>query len=174
MAQVYVSMGSNIEPLPHLRAALNRLRQLFGDLMISSLYESPPIGFKGDNFYNLVVSFTTDSEVHTLIHILRTIEEDNQRQRGQKNQFASRTLDLDLLLYDDLILQEDTLVLPRTDIIQYAFVLLPLSELAPDGRHPITGQRYADLWERFAKTHADLKITLLKSCKGLYEPTSFW
>lgn len=157
MAQVYVSMGSNNNPIHHLRVSLNQLGQYYGKIQKSSLYESPAVGIKGDNFYNLVARFTTDTEVHTLVGNLRKIERNNGRHRGADCS-ATRTIDIDLLLYDNLVIQEDSLVIPRIDITHYAFVLLPLAEIAPTERHPITRQRYADMWEVYAKTrHPDIK-----------------
>jgi len=150
MAQVYVSIGSNIEPNRHIRAGLADMRQRFGTLTLSSVYESEAVGFEGDNFYNLVAAFETGEDVHSLANILRDIEKNNGRKRTEKR-FSARTLDLDILLYDDLILKDKHMEVPRDEILKYAFVLLPLSEMAPDIKHPVTGQSYADLWQAFDK-----------------------
>ncbi len=148
MAQVYVSIGSNIEPNRHIRAGLADMRQRFGTLTLSPVYESEAVGFEGDNFYNLVAIFETGVDVHSVVNILREIEKNNGRKRTEKR-FSARTLDLDILLYDDLILKE--MNVPRNEILKYAFVLLPLSEIAPALKHPVTGQSYADLWQAFDK-----------------------
>ncbi len=149
MPHIYISIGSNIEPLKHIRAGVQSLRTCYGNVRVSPVYESVAVGFTGDNFYNLVAEFETQTSVRAVSQNLAQIELDNQRQRDQEK-FASRTLDLDLLLYGDLILQEGKLSLPREEILTYAFVLCPLADLIPDAKHPLNGQTYAALWQAFA------------------------
>ena len=159
MAQVYVSIGSNIEPRRYISSGLDSMQQHFGGLILSSVYESEAVGFEGDNFLNLVALFETYKTIDELIAILQQIEADNDRKRVGKR-FSARTLDLDILLYDDLINEE--LAIPRDEILKYAFVLLPLSELAPNAKHPMTGQTYANLWQDFDKKGPDLwKVEVL-------------
>ncbi len=148
MARVYVSIGSNIEREQNIRAGLVELERRFGPLTLSTVYESEAVGFSGDNFYNLVAAFDTALTPQQVAAELRAIEENHGRVRNGPR-FSSRTLDIDLLLYDALILQEGKLELPRDEITKNAFVLLPLAELAPDLEHPVLHQRYADLWARF-------------------------
>ncbi|MEN8217406.1 MAG: 2-amino-4-hydroxy-6-hydroxymethyldihydropteridine diphosphokinase [Pseudomonadota bacterium] len=148
MARIYVSIGSNIEPLRHIRAGLADMQQHFGTLILSSVYESEAVGFEGDNFYNLVAGFDSGMDVHDVASTLRRIEKNNGRKRTD-NRFSARTLDLDILLYDELIFKD--MNMPRDEILKYAFVLLPLSEIAPELKHPVTGQSYADLWQAFDK-----------------------
>jgi 2-amino-4-hydroxy-6-hydroxymethyldihydropteridine diphosphokinase len=148
MARVYISIGSNIEPLHYIRAGLTDLQHQFGPLILSSVYESQAVGFEGNNFYNLVAGFDTVLTIYQVVDRLRYVEQQNGRQRHGKR-FSARTLDLDLLLYDDLILTADNLEVPRNEITQYAFVLLPLAEIAPTIRHPLTGQRYIDMAKQF-------------------------
>ncbi|MEN8107467.1 MAG: 2-amino-4-hydroxy-6-hydroxymethyldihydropteridine diphosphokinase [Pseudomonadota bacterium] len=147
MARVYVSLGSNIERERHIRAALERLKSLYGPLEQSTVYESDAVGFDSTPFYNLVVGFDTDVEPHVIQEVLHAIESDTGRART--SELGARTLDLDLLLYDDLVITEPDLVLPRADITRYAFVLGPLAELAGDACHPVSGERYADMWADF-------------------------
>ncbi len=147
----YISIGSNIDREKHIPASLSALKDQFGSLNISSIYESEPVGFTGDPFYNLIVSFDSNEDVKEIIHILRQIELDNGRDRDCKK-FSARTLDLDLILYGDLIINEGRLQLPRDEIEHYAFVLEPLAEIAGHLKHPINGLRYADMWEKFDKT----------------------
>ena len=148
MARVYVSIGSNIEREPNIRAAVQALREGFGTLTLSSVYENQPIGFEGENFYNLVVAFDTDESPEAVTAILHDIERRLGRERGP-SRFTSRTIDLDLLLYNDLIREQAALRLPRREIDEYACVLRPLAELAPEARHPRTGETFAVLWARF-------------------------
>jgi 2-amino-4-hydroxy-6-hydroxymethyldihydropteridine diphosphokinase len=155
MAQVYISIGSNIEPLRYIRASLVDLEQHYGTLTLSFVYESEAVGFEGNNFYNLVAGFDTKMDVHTVARTLRMIENNNGRQHTN-NRFSARTLDLDILLYDDLVLKDNTLEVPRNEILKYAFVLLPLSKIAPTLKHPITNQSYAALWQAFNKEEHSL------------------
>ena len=142
MPEVFLSIGSNIDRERNIASALAELERRFGPMVVSGLYETEAVGFEGPPFYNLV---------HEVAAILADIEEQHGRQR-ESTKFSSRTLDVDLILYGDLVLTEGRLKLPRPEITRYAFVLEPLAEIAPEGRHPVTGESYAGLWERFDKT----------------------
>ena len=150
----YISIGSNIDKELHIPASLIALEQHFGKLIVSSIYESEAVGFTGAVFHNLIVGFDADLEVKTVAKQLRQIELDNGRTRDSQK-FSARTLDLDLILYGDLIISDGRLQIPRDEIERYAFVLEPLAEIAPTLRHPISGISYAELWQNFDKT--DLK-----------------
>ena len=139
MAKIYISIGSNIDAENHI-----------GKLICSSVYESEAVGFDGDNFLNLVVSLKTDDDVLAVVKVLRKIEDENGRLRSGPR-FSPRTVDLDLLLYDDLILKDEDLDIPRDEITKNAFVLLPLEEIAPQLIHPETGLTMCDHWIRFDK-----------------------
>lgn len=148
MARVYVSIGSNIGREQNIRAGVAELRARFGTLILSSVYESEAVGFDGDSFYNLVAGFDTALAPQQVAEALRVIEEAHGRVRNGPR-FSSRTLDIDLLLYDDLILHEGKLEIPRDEITKNAFVLWPLAEIAPQLRHPQRGVSYGALWEAF-------------------------
>jgi 2-amino-4-hydroxy-6-hydroxymethyldihydropteridine diphosphokinase len=148
LARVYVSIGSNIDRAANIRSSLAALAARFANLVQSKVYESEAVGFAGDPFYNLVVAFDASESPQEVAAILHQIEDEHGRVRGGEK-FVARTLDLDLLLYDDLQLQEGKLHLPRDEIDKYAFVLLPLAELAPQARHPVSGRTYAELWQGF-------------------------
>jgi 2-amino-4-hydroxy-6-hydroxymethyldihydropteridine diphosphokinase len=152
----YISIGSNINKDEHVPASLRALEQTFGKLTVSSVYESEPVGFIGDAFYNLVVGFDSDWEVKAVAKQLRQIELDNGRTRDSRK-FAARTLDLDLVLYGDLIVNDGRLQIPRDEIEHYAFVLEPLAEVAPTLKHPVSHISYAELWQPFDKTELKQK-----------------
>jgi len=151
MSVGYISIGSNIDKDKHILASLQALEQYFGKLAVSSVYETEPVGFSGDVFYNLVVGFESDLEVKQVAKQLRQIELDNGRTRDSKK-FSARTLDLDLLLYGDMIVNDGRLRIPRDEIERYAFVLEPLAEIAPALEHPVSHLTCAELWEKFDKT----------------------
>jgi 2-amino-4-hydroxy-6-hydroxymethyldihydropteridine diphosphokinase len=155
MAQVYVSIGSNIERERNIESALQALAAAYGELRQSSVYESAAVGFDSAPFYNLVVAFQTEASPQSVQETLHRIENDQGRSRTAA--LAARTLDLDLLLYDDLVIQAGKLILPRSDIDHYAFVLGPLAEIAGEQRHPVTGIRYADMWSAFDTAGQELQ-----------------
>jgi 2-amino-4-hydroxy-6-hydroxymethyldihydropteridine diphosphokinase len=147
----YISIGSNIDKEIHIPASLRALERQFGTLTISSIYESAAVGFSGDAFHNLIVGFDSDLDVKAVAKQLRDIELDNGRTRNSQK-FSARTLDLDLILYGDLIISDGRLQIPRDEIEKYAFVLEPLAEIAPTDIHPVSGISYAELWQQFDKT----------------------
>ncbi|MGL6627305.1 2-amino-4-hydroxy-6-hydroxymethyldihydropteridine diphosphokinase [Aeromonas jandaei] len=154
MTTIYISLGSNIERERHIRAGLDALYAAFGELRVSRVFESEAVGFNGRPFYNLVAAAETDLPLVTVCQLLREMEFAHGREPDAKK-FAPRTLDLDLLLYGDLVC-ETPLVLPRGEILTNAFVLWPLAELAPGLRHPIDGRTMGELWESYDKASQQL------------------
>ncbi len=147
--RVYVGIGSNIEQEKYIRLSAQYLRNAFGDncdLQLSPVYKTRAVGFDGDDFYNLVACFDTDKSAVEVEKTLKQIEHENGRQRKQEK-FSARTLDIDLLLYDQEIIQADGLSVPRDEIEKYAFVLSPLADLAPELLHPQTGKSMAEMWQ---------------------------
>lgn len=142
--QCFVSVGSNVEKEKNIVAGLNSLRETFGKLLISPIYETEAVGFAGDNFYNLVVSFESDFSAREIFETLRELEFKHGRLKNSQK-FSPRTLDLDLLLYGDEIIENATLKLPRLDIEKYLFVLRPLADIAPNLKHPILKKTYAEM-----------------------------
>lgn len=143
MAAVFIGIGSSINRAENIRLGIEALQSEFGELQLSPLYESEAIGFSGVNFYNLVVKLHTDQNIVELIKKLKSIEKKHGRPE-KTTKFTPRNIDLDLLLYDQQI--DPEIDLPRGEILKNAFVLKPLSELAPTLRHPILGETYQALW----------------------------
>lgn len=157
MQGVYLSIGSNIEREKNIPSALNELRKLFGDLTLSSVYETDAVGFEGPPFYNMTVEFQSNKPIYALAKTMREIEIRHGRTR-KSAKFSGRSLDLDILLYGDLVINDGKIQIPRDDIIHYAFVLEPLAEIAPDQRHPVTHESYSEMWKKFDKTGLGQKI----------------
>ena len=148
MTRVYLSIGSNIEREHNVRSSIDELEELFSPLTLSSVYRSRAVGFEGADFYNMVVGFDTSLSLDDIHDHLRRIESAHGRQRGTEK-FSARPLDIDLLLYGDTVQHSRRVDIPRSEIEQCAFVLLPLSEIAADLVHPETGQTIAAMWQNF-------------------------
>ncbi len=155
MARIYIGVGSNIERERYLKAGVAALGQALQRLRCSAVYESRAVGFDGDDFYNLVVEAQTELPLPALMALLREIELAHGR-TADARKFSSRTLDLDLLSYDERVLTEP-LVLPRAEILTNAFVLRPFAELAPQWRHPLAGQTLASLWQAYDAAQQPLR-----------------
>ncbi len=158
MTQVYVSIGSNLDPKRHILSGVSMLEATFAPVTRSPVYANPAVGFVGEDFYNLVVGFETTLSVATLVARLREIEHAHGRHRGEMK-FASRTLDLDLLTYGDQVSETPGLTLPHHDILAYPFVLKPLADIAPHAYHPATRESYAELWRQ--RDTADESMVLI-------------
>ena len=135
MHKVYVGIGSNIDPITNIRNCIKSLKKSFTKLNLSPVYESSSMGFEGPNFYNLVAYFETMNELKSLKKILNEIESQNGRSLGEVK-FSSRTLDIDILYFDDLI--DNEMNIPRSEIVKFDFVLRPLYDIAPGHVHPKT------------------------------------
>jgi 2-amino-4-hydroxy-6-hydroxymethyldihydropteridine diphosphokinase len=153
VAKVFVGIGSSIDRQENIRLGIQALYKTFGELALSPIYESEAVGFTGCHFYNLVVSFNSELPPNVIINKLKAIEV-QQGRPAEAVKFAPRTLDLDLLLHDQHI--DSSIDLPRAEILTNAFVLLPLSELAPNLKHPIEHKTYQTLWDKFPKTKQKL------------------
>ncbi|AZD32200.1 2-amino-4-hydroxy-6-hydroxymethyldihydropteridine diphosphokinase [Pseudomonas chlororaphis] len=143
LTQVFLGLGSNIERETHLLAGLDALAGFLLDMRCSAVFESQPVGIKSGPFFNLVVSGFTDLPLMELDRRLKFIEADNGRYAPDRKGLP---LDIDVLLYGDLVGNFDGLILPRAEILKNAFVLWPLSLMAPERVHPLAGQDFATLW----------------------------
>ena len=155
MSLIYLSLGSNIDAPKNIHAALDALEQQFGLCLISSVYESKSLGFQGKNFLNLAVTIQSHLPINELLNVFKIIEDALKRDRSAPK-FSDRTMDIDILCVDDRWGDVDGIRLPRAEILENAFVLLPLAEIAPDYIHPCTGLPYSNHWKIFDKDTQDL------------------
>ena len=143
MQQVFVSIGSNIDPRNNIEEARIILGNLF-DCTFSGLYETRAEGFEGNDFVNSVVGFETDLQLIELKDKLKQIEKKMGRIDNQKG-MSDRIIDLDIILYGDQVIQDGDFDIPSKDIENYLFVLEPLSEIAGDLLHPVSKIPFSEL-----------------------------
>jgi 2-amino-4-hydroxy-6-hydroxymethyldihydropteridine diphosphokinase len=156
MADVYVAAGSNVQPELYLKRALFLLEEAFAPIRVSPIYRNRAVGFEGEDFLNLVVSFSTNLDVREVRSRLQSIETQCDRPRDAAK-WAPRTMDLDILLYDELVSDEPGLVLPRPDLVRRAYMLKPMVDLAPDLKHPLLGKTMREIWEGSALKDHELR-----------------
>ena len=155
MPDVFLGVGSNIERERYINAGLDALSGLFGELALSSVYDSGAIGFAGQPFLNLVVGISTDLSPGQLLGQLRHIEFEHGRPPNA-TRFSSRQLDIDILTHGVLTGTVEGVELPRPEILQNAFVLCPLAELAGAQVHPFAGKTYGALWQQYDQASQSL------------------
>lgn len=159
MATVFLGIGSNVGANRNIRLAIEWLQKQFIDAAFSPVYQSPAVGFDGEDFLNLTARVQTHIQPLALKQLLNDFEDHHGRKRHVPK-FSDRTVDIDILLYDDLVIDEPGLKLPRPEITHFAHVLKPLADLAPDILHPGNGLSIAALWEAFPKK--DLQLSALE------------
>jgi 2-amino-4-hydroxy-6-hydroxymethyldihydropteridine diphosphokinase len=148
VSAVYVAAGSNVAPEHNLARALNEIARQFPGARSSPAYRNRAVGFDGADFINLVVGFDTELPVAELLARLQAIEARCGRPRAAPR-WAPRSMDLDVLLYGELVCDEPGLRLPRPDLLKRAYMLGPLAQLAPEVRHPTAHLTIGELWQRF-------------------------
>lgn len=153
MGRAYLSLGSNIDAEANLRSAIVALRARFGDIVLSNAYVFPVVGFEGGDFLNAAAIIASDLDPHALHDWLHALEDAHGRDRSGPR-YGDRPLDIDIVFFDDLILEgPGHLQLPR-DELRHAFVLKPLAEIAPTFLDPRSGTALCDLW----RVHPDHAI----------------
>jgi len=157
MAIVYLGLGSNMRPEHNLEMAVNNLRTRFGDIVLSGVYQSKALGFDGDDFLNLVAQIDTDLQPVEVVEVLEEIHDLSGRERGCAK-FVARPLDIDLLLYDRLIDQSPPVRVPRSDVLEYSFVLVPLAEIAPNVIHPRLGLTASELLAQCSDSSVVIRV----------------
>ena len=155
MSTAYLGLGSNIDARNNISSGIGALRQAFGQVECSSVYQTPAFGFKGDDFINLVARIETDMGPLELKSFLIDLEDRHGRNR-QSPKFSDRTLDIDVLLYDDLYLLSPQLSIPHAEILEAAHVLKPLADLAPELIHPVAHKTMIELWNAFPVKDVEL------------------
>jgi 2-amino-4-hydroxy-6-hydroxymethyldihydropteridine diphosphokinase len=161
MARIVLGLGSNVLGEFHLHAGIQALRQLDAELCLSPVYQSAAIGFSGDDFYNLVAVLNADIALSDLTVVLSTIEAKFGRTKREAR-FSAKTLDIDLLTYDDLWGVFDGVCLPREEILDNAFVLRPLSDILPEALHPQLNKDYRSLWQELGGGMEALTLRVIK------------
>jgi 2-amino-4-hydroxy-6-hydroxymethyldihydropteridine diphosphokinase len=156
----WLSLGSNLDPERHLRAALAELRRRFGALRVSPVYRFRAVGFEGPDFLNLAVGLSSDLDPVALDRWLHALEDRHGRRRDVPR-FSSRTLDVDIVLFGERIVDgPGHLVIPRRELAE-AFVLKPLADIAPDVREPRSGRTLAELRAASPAAMADYETVAL-------------
>ncbi len=143
MPLVYLGLGSNVEPKKNLQLGIGELQEQYGELEMSAVYQNAAVGFDGADFLNIVVGLRSDDAPRDIQREVGLIHDLAGRDRAS-DRFSSRPLDIDLLLYDRLVDNCPPVRVPRNDVLEYSFVLVPLAELAADYVHPISGRRISD------------------------------
>ena len=146
MSTAWLGLGSNVNAEAHIRGGIAELEKEFGKVSLSPVYTSTAVGFEGDDFINLVARVETDMQPTELRRYLRDLEDRYGRKRDVPK-FSDRSLDVDVLLYDDLVLLSPILEIPRAEIMKFAHVLKPLAELDPEIIHPVERRSMAEIWE---------------------------
>ena len=131
MSQIFIGVGSNVDREKNIASCINKLKEIYESFSMSPIYETASMGFSGPNFYNLVCKFETDEKLLDLKLNLNNIEMVHGRTHGE-TKFSSRTLDIDILYYDSLVIETDNITVPRDEIIRYDFCLLYTSDAADE------------------------------------------
>ena len=160
MTGVYVAAGSNVEARANLRCAIDELSRVFPGLRASPAYQNRAVGFDGEDFINLVVGFDTALSLAGVIAELRRVESLFGRARDARK-WAPRSMDLDILLYGDLVANLPDATLPRPDLLKRPYMLGPLADIAPLLLHPVLQRSIGDLWADFDRdAHAMTPVNL--------------
>ena len=164
MSLAYLSLGSNVgDKIKNLQLALDQIDSKIGSVItISNLYENPPFGFKGDLFYNCCISVKTKLTPTLLLDELLNIEIEGGRLRDNKKGYKSRTIDLDILFYEDQIINSEGLKIPHPKLQEREFVIRPLLDIAPSKIHPLLEKSVFEIGKKFDDFNSlkEIKISI--------------
>ena len=156
MSVVFLGLGSNVDAHANIRSGIRALESEFGEVTLSPVYRTAAVGFEGDDFLNLAARIETTRGPVELKQFLSRLENAHGRARDVPK-FSDRTLDIDILLYDDLHLESPAVQIPRDEILEAAHVLRPLADLAPGLRHPTARRTMAELWSAYPQRETRLE-----------------
>lgn len=162
-SRIYIGLGSNLgDRLANIESAIQLMKDSgFQIISISSVYVSPPWGFEAKtDFYNAVIEIQTNREVFELLGDLKKIEVRLGRKPKSADGYESRLIDLDIIDFHGKVLQTDTIQIPHPRMDQRLFVLVPLSEIAPEWTHPLSGLGIKELLGKIPPTETISKLTV--------------
>ncbi|MEM9361187.1 MAG: 2-amino-4-hydroxy-6-hydroxymethyldihydropteridine diphosphokinase [Bacteroidota bacterium] len=164
--KAYLSLGSNLgNRFSTLQKAIFEINKRAGStVLVSSIYETPAVGFDGEDFLNACIQIQTQLLPSELLEVLLSIERHFGRARKKGEGYESRTLDIDLLLFENEIIETDNLIVPHPKMHERAFVLKPLADIAPQYYHPIENKDIRNLLQQI-KGRKTLKKSPLKFFK---------
>jgi 2-amino-4-hydroxy-6-hydroxymethyldihydropteridine diphosphokinase len=157
MSTAWLGLGSNVNAEANIRAGIEALREEFENVGLSPVYTSTAVGFDGDDFINLVARVETDLQPIELRQFLRDLEDRYDRKRDVPK-FSDRSLDIDILLYDDLVLLSPVLEIPRAEILKFSHVLKPLADIEPDLTHPTELRPMSEIWNTSGMDDSSLSL----------------
>lgn len=171
---VYLSLGSNLgDKINNLQTTINLIDSKVGDvLLISSVYQTKAEGFVGEDFLNCCVSLRTSMEPKILIKELINIESQNGRLRSNRNIYESRSIDIDILFYEDKIINQHNLTIPHPRMNERDFVIKPLLDIAKSKIHPVLNRTISeidlDLGDtEIIKINDDLALPVIEKLKSI-------
>ena len=160
MTDVYVAAGSNVEPEKNLARACREIAQTWPDAIFSQAYRNKAVGFDGPDFINMVLGFRSGDPIEKVLVRLRDIEVLCGRPRNSPK-WASRAMDLDVLLFGARVEKTDDYTLPRPDLLKRPYMLGPMAEIAPSVVHPTAHKTIAQLWREFDRdSHTMIPVSI--------------
>ena len=143
----YLSLGSNVgDKTDNLKNAINSIESLVGKVnKISKFYENPAVGFDGNSFINICVELVTHLSPDELLNSLLNIENEYGRKRLKSGEYISRIIDIDIIFYENLTINQNGLIIPHPRMQSRHFVLIPICDLNPDFIHPVLGLKTSQL-----------------------------
>jgi 2-amino-4-hydroxy-6-hydroxymethyldihydropteridine diphosphokinase len=160
MTDVYVAAGSNVEPEKNLARACREVARTWPDAVFSHAYRNKAVGFEGPDFINLVLGFQSDDPIEKVLVRLRDIEVICGRPRNSPK-WASRAMDLDVLLFGARVEKTDDYTVPRPDLLKRPYMLGPMAEIGPSVVHPTAHKTIGELWREFDRdAHAMIPVSI--------------